>query len=161
MAKRKQSKTDSSSAIVTQHPATVCTASQQLVDQRGRGVTCLTTTNQGLQQCTISQLEDQHPRIQEATANQQAVMVQQFHQHSTVTTSPTSILCSPVSVNSSVQLTGHIHSSSVSVSSHAAISTIQDRHSFPQSNIIQNSSSSCVLPVTVTGNSNVIIISIT
>ena len=159
IAKRKRSKTVAlSSAIVTQRPATVCTASKQLVGQQG--MTCLNTANQYLQQCTVSQFEDQQPIVQEAVSQQAMV-----HQHSTVTTSPTSMTYRPVSAHSYMQLTGHNQdqsSSFVTVPTHATISTIQEGCSFSQSDCIQSSNSSyCsnssyVLPVTVTGNSNVI-----
>ena len=149
IAKRKRSKTIApSSAIVTQRPATVCTASKQLVGQQG--MTCLNTANQYLQQCTVSRFEDQQPIVQEAVSQQQ---------HCTVTTSPTSMTCRPVSAHSYMQLTGHSQdqsSSFVIVPTHATISTIQEGCSFSQSNCIQSSNSSYVLPVTVTGNSNVI-----
>ena len=153
IAKRKRSKNvASSSAIVTQRPATVCTNSQQLVNQQGKPY--LNTTNQDFQQCTVSQFEYQQPRVQEAIASQQA-MVQQYDRHSTVTTSPTSVSCDPVNVHTSVQLTGHVQrnsSNSVCVSSRAAVSTIQQGCSLLQSNSIQSNNSSYVL----SGNTNVI-----
>ena len=121
-------------------------------------VNCLNTSNQDVQQYTVSQFEDQQPILQESTTNQQA-MVQQVDRHSAVTISPTSMLCGPIRVHSSVQLTGciqHQSSSSACVSSRATISTIQQSCSFLQSNSIQSSNSTYVHPVSVTGNTNVI-----
>ena len=64
IAKRKQSKNvASSSSIVTQHPAAVCTNCQQLVNQQG--ITYLNTTNQDFQQCTVSQIEYQFKRLEQ------------------------------------------------------------------------------------------------
>ena len=123
-----------------------------------QGVNCLNTAHQDFQQCTVSQFEDQQPIVQEVTINQQA-MVQQVDQHSTVTISPTSMLCDPISVPSSVQLTGciqHQSSSSACMSSRATISIIPQGCSFLQLNSIQSSNSAHVHPVTVTRNANVI-----
>ena len=81
------------------------------------------------------------------TISQQAMMVQQFHPHSTITTSPTSMSCGPVSVHSSMQLIERIQDQSsrfACVSTHATIFTIQEGCLFPQSNGILSSNSSDV-----------------
>ena len=130
------------------------------MDQQGITYCTTVTPNHYFHQCTVSQ-------SQEATTSQ--AMVQQHDWHSAVTTSaahtpsaahaPSAAHTPSVSMNvhNTAQLTGliqHQPSNSICVSSHAAVSTIQQGCSFLQSNSIQSSNSSYVLPAT--GNANVI-----
>ena len=144
IAKRKRSRTVTpSSAVVTQRPATVCRNDPQQIDQQSVAYLTAVRPNQNFQQCAV---EDHQARAQMVTS--QPVMVQQQDQHSAVISSH-----SPVSTHNSVQLTQH-QSAGGSVSmSHAAVSTIQHGCSFVQSNSIQTSNNSYVLPGT--GSSNI------
>lgn len=129
MAKRKRSRAvASSSAIVTQRPATVCTSGQQPMKQQG--ITYFNTPNQDFQRCTVSQFEEQQCRIQEAISQQP--MIQQYDQDFVVTISPISISSAPVNVHTSVPFSDHnqhLSSNSVCVST---VSTIQQDALFSQ-----------------------------
>ena len=125
-----------SSAIVTQCPATVCGNDPQQIDQQR--VTYLTAVKppQNFQQCAV---EDHQASAQMVTS--QPVMVQQQDQHSAIISSP-----SPISTHNSVQLTQHQSAGGSVCMSPAAVSTIRHGCSFVQSNSMQTSNNSYVLP---------------